>query len=40
VPGLALVVDRDAAAGLRQPPGDAQTNDAGANDDGLRPIEI
>jgi hypothetical protein len=38
MPGLAAVVDRDGAAGLRETPGDAQPDDAGADDDRLRAL--
>ena len=38
VPRLAAVVNRDLAAGLSQPPGDAKTDDPGADDDGLRTV--
>jgi hypothetical protein len=38
VPGLAAVVNRDLAAGLGQPPGDAETDNPGADDDGLRTV--
>jgi hypothetical protein len=36
VPGGAAVVNGDLAAGLRQPPRDAETDDAGPDDDGFR----
>jgi hypothetical protein len=38
MPGLAAIVDRDGAAGLGQPPGDAQADDAGADDDRPRAL--
>jgi len=38
VPGFAAIVNRDPAAGLRQPPGNAEADNAGADDDGLRLI--
>jgi hypothetical protein len=38
VSGLAAIVDSDLAARLRQPPGDAETDDPGADDDGLRTV--
>ncbi len=37
-PGLAAVVHRDRAAGLNQPPGNAQADDAGPDDDCLRTL--
>ena len=37
-PGLAAVVNGDRAAGLGQPPGNAEADDAGADDDGLRAL--
>jgi hypothetical protein len=39
VPGLAAVKHTDGAAGLRQSPSDAQADDAGADDDRLRPMD-
>ena len=38
VPGLAAVIDGDGAAGLREPPGDAEADHAGADDDRLRAL--
>ena len=38
VAGLALVVDGDRAARLREAPGQRQPDDAGADDDGARPV--
>ena len=38
VPGLAAVINRDLAARLSQPPGDAETDDPGADDNGLRTV--
>src|SRR5438128_3785481 len=38
VPGFAAVVDGDRAAGLGETPGDAETDDAGADDDRLRAL--
>jgi hypothetical protein len=38
MPGFAPVVNRDPATGLRQPPGNAEADDAGADDDGPRPM--
>jgi hypothetical protein len=37
MPGLAAVEHADSAAGLRQPPRDPEADDAGADDDRLRP---
>src|SRR3954451_20579080 len=39
MPGLAAVKHTDSAGGLRQPPSDAQADDAGADDDCLRPMD-
>src|SRR3954468_8941064 len=39
MPGLAAVKHTDSAAGLRQPPSDAEADDAGADDDCLRPMD-
>jgi hypothetical protein len=36
VPGLAAVEHGDGAAGLRQPPGDAEADNPGADDNCLR----
>jgi hypothetical protein len=36
MPGLAAVEYRNGAASLRQPPGDAEADDPGADDDRLR----
>ena len=36
--GLATVVDGDLAAGLSQPPGDAEADNPGADDDGPRTV--
>ncbi len=38
VPGLAAVVDGHRAAGLNQPPGNAQADHTGADDDRLRTL--
>ena len=38
MPGFAAVVNRDRATGLRQPPSDAEADDAGADDDRLRTV--
>ena len=36
--GLAAIIDRDRTSRLGQPPGNPQSDDPGADDDGLRPM--
>ncbi len=39
-PGFAAIIDRDGAAGLRQPPSNRQADDAGPDDNGLREMRM